>query len=69
MVRRTSIPLEDVIEWQFHVAEQHYHARYGTYHNRYWKQFLPGGNIITPLHPPKAITKGVYYYAKKIAKA
>lgn len=69
MVRPTITPLEAIIEWHFQVTEQNNHARYGTYDNRHWKQFLPGGVIISPLHPPKAIPKAVFDHAKKIAKA
>ena len=69
MVQPTISRLEEVIEWHFHVAEQHNHARYGTFDNRYWKQFLPGGTVVTPLHPPKAIPKALYDHAKKISEA
>jgi len=69
MVRPTITRLEELIEWQFHVAEQIHHARYGTFNNQFWKQYLPGGTIITALHPPKKIPKAHYDKAKKIAKA
>ena len=69
MVQPTILRLEELIEWHFHVAEQHYHARYGTFNNQFWKQYLPGGTVVTLLHPPKKIPKALYDHAKKIAKA
>ena len=69
MVQPTITRLVDVINWQFHVVEQIHHARYGTFNNQFWKQYLPGGTVVTPLHPPKAIPKALYDHAKKISEA
>jgi len=69
MFQPMTIPLEDCIEWHFHVVEQHNQARYGVLGEAYWKQFMPAGVLISALHSPKKIPKAIYDHAKKIAKA
>ena len=69
MVQSTISRLEELITWDFIASEQHNQVRYGTLGNAYWKQFLPGGVVISPLHPPNRIPKPIYVHAKKIAKA
>ena len=65
MVQPSITRLEEVITWKFALAEQMNVSRYGTFDRRYWKQFMPRGMIITPLHPPKAIPKPQYDHAEK----
>jgi len=68
MVQPSITSLEEVITWEFSVANQFSQARYGTFDGRHWKQFMPGGTILSALHPPKAIPKAQYDHAKKISK-
>ena len=69
MVQPSKDRLEDVIEWQFIVSQQGFTGRYGTFNDRYWKQFLPGGIVVSGLHPPRPIEKVLYDRAKKISEA
>ena len=69
MVQFTKSPFEEMVDWHFQVVEQHNHARYGTFGEVYFKQFLPGGTLASALHPPKAIPKRLYDHAKKISEA
>ncbi len=68
MVQPSTNPLEKIIEWQFIASEQHNQVRYGTWRAMYYKQFLPGGIVISGLHPPKLISKAVYEHARKVSK-
>ena len=69
MVQQAHANLETLITWDFSVAEQHNQARYGTWHGLFYKQYMPGGTVISALHPPKLIPKALYDHAKKIAEA
>lgn len=68
MVTPSKQSLEDIIDWRFVIFEQHNGARYGTYNGKFWKQFMPAGNIISTLHPPKTVPKQVYDMARRQEK-
>jgi len=57
--------LEGQIEWQFLVERRVNRVRYGTYGIFFYKQFLPGGIVLSTPHPPRKIPKKLYEIAKK----
>jgi len=58
-------PLQDLIKWDFTLAEQTLVSRYGRYAGAFWKQFMPAGLIVPELHPPKKIPEVLYNRAKQ----
>lgn len=57
--------LERQITWQFHVSRRENRVRYGTYGSFFYKQFLPGGIVISGQHQPRKIPLQLYQMAEK----
>ena len=57
--------LERQIKWQFYVSRRENRVRYGTYGPSFYKQFLPGGIVISPMHQPRKVPKTLYEIAER----
>ena len=57
--------LERQIQWHFLVERRENRVRYGTYGPFFYKQFLPGGIVISRQHQPRKIPKKLYEIAKR----
>lgn len=57
--------LGEIITWDFVVEKQGFASRYGQHMGRFYKQHLPGGNLLPKRHPPRPITKEHYNLAKQ----
>jgi len=53
-------PLSDQIRWEFKTALGFNQARYGRLGPQHFRQYLPGGQVIETLHPPKVIDPRIY---------
>ncbi len=56
----------NLIAWNFQIADQGFITRYGVAGPNYYKQFLPGGLVVPELHPPKRIDPRLYQRAKDL---
>lgn len=59
--------LEQRITWDFYVVSGLGRMRYGTFNTDFYKQFCPGGIVLSALHPPRKVPERTYKNAKKIS--
>ena len=55
------------ISWDFEVTMQGLTSRYGKLGDKFYKQFLPGGQTFEERYPPKVISKRAYELAQELA--
>jgi len=57
--------LERRIDWRFVVEHAGNRVRYGLFREQHYKQFLPGGIVISKLHQPRKIPSELYEMAQR----
>lgn len=60
-----NLQLENAINWDFLVSGHLNSSRYGHLGGAYYRQFLPGGNVLPDIHPAKLIDASLYAMAKR----